>query len=115
MRSGRLWGGFFLAIGLNMFAIAFYLLCYLFITSRLSVGDPNSAFWKAVHNVVVLLLFGFGFSQALHIIPIALRFRQRGEFERMKGLLIGAALTALLCGSCFIIVFPTLSPYLIRR
>ncbi|NEQ49978.1 MAG: hypothetical protein F6K11_07585 [Leptolyngbya sp. SIO3F4] len=47
-------------------------------------------------------IIGFMFVQLLYAIPMIIRFRQRRKFGMMKGVIIGAFLTALVNGGCFI-------------
>jgi len=46
-------------------------------------------------------LFGIGLSQLMYAIPLGLRFRQKRRFSALKGVMIGAGITALLCGGCY--------------
>lgn len=48
---------------------------------------------------------GFLFWQLLYVIPMLLRFRRRHKFGMMKGVIIGATLTALVNGACFVAAF----------
>ncbi|MEA5466227.1 hypothetical protein [Leptothoe sp. PORK10 BA2] len=45
---------------------------------------------------------GFLFWQLLYVIPLILRFRHRRQFAMMKGIIIGATITALVNGACFL-------------
>ena len=46
---------------------------------------------------------GFLFWLLLYVIPLVLRFRRRRKFGLMKGVIIGATLTALVNGACFVL------------
>lgn len=46
--------------------------------------------------------FGFFLIQLLYVIPLVLRFQRQGKAARMKGVIIGAVITALLNGACFL-------------
>ena len=48
---------------------------------------------------------GFLFWQLLYVIPLILRFQRRRQFGLMKGVIIGATLTALVNGACFVVAF----------
>ena len=114
MNTREILKGFFIAIAANVLAVIFYyLIAWFFAATGLFDGFPE--LWRIMQNAFVYLMLGIGFSQVLHIIPIALWLRRRGRIERMKGLLIGAALTALVCGGCFILAFPSIFNYLIVR
>jgi hypothetical protein len=45
---------------------------------------------------------GFLFWQLLYVIPLTIRLRRRGEINMMKGVIIGAVITALVNGACFL-------------
>jgi hypothetical protein len=45
---------------------------------------------------------GFFLIQLLYVIPLVLRFKRQGKTARMKGVIIGAVITALLNGACFL-------------
>lgn len=45
---------------------------------------------------------GFVFWQLLYVIPLVLWCRRRGKIGMMKGVIIGAILTALINGACFL-------------
>jgi hypothetical protein len=48
---------------------------------------------------------GFLFWQLLYAIPMILRFKRRRKFGMMKGVIIGATVTALLNGACYLAFF----------
>jgi hypothetical protein len=54
-------------------------------------------------NVLIFVTFGIGVSQLLYLIPIILFFQRRGRSEVIKGIFLGALLTIILNGSCFIV------------
>ncbi|MEL6775781.1 MAG: hypothetical protein AAFO06_00880 [Cyanobacteria bacterium J06597_16] len=62
---------------------------------------PNSS---DLASFLLLAFFGIGITQLLYVVPLALWLRNRGRFDTMKGVVIGAALTVLLNGSCFVIM-----------
>jgi hypothetical protein len=45
---------------------------------------------------------GFFLIQLLYVIPLVLQFKRKGKIARMKGVIIGAVITALLNGACFL-------------
>ena len=61
---------------------------------------PNWLFiigvWLAIGISIVQLIYG---------IPAMLWLRRRQQFALMKGVIIGTVITALLNGSCFLMVF----------
>ena len=54
-------------------------------------------------------LFGIGLSQLLYAIPLVMHFRRRRRFNTVKGVVIGAVITVLLNGGCFLFVLWELS------
>lgn len=48
---------------------------------------------------------GFFFVQLAYVIPLALRLKRQGKIGMMKGVIIGATLTALLNGTCSFIIY----------
>jgi hypothetical protein len=51
---------------------------------------------------------GIGVSQLIYIIPLLIRLIRQQEWGLMKGVIIGAVLTALLNGGCWLLVFNSL-------
>lgn len=100
--------GFMIATAINFLVGILYGVLWNFVTA-----NPQTP--KAINNILTYLFWGIGFSQLIHIVPIVLWLKKKRRFARMKGVIIGAALTALLCGGCFIVVFPGFSNYFIRR
>jgi hypothetical protein len=45
---------------------------------------------------------GFFLVQLLYVIPLVLLLKRQGKIARMKGVIIGAVITALLNGACFL-------------
>jgi hypothetical protein len=45
---------------------------------------------------------GFFLVQLLYVIPLVLLLKRQGKTARMKGVIIGAVITALLNGACFL-------------
>lgn len=53
--------------------------------------------------VGVFFAAGIGLVQLIYVVPIALWLSRRRQFALMKGVIIGAVLTALANGGCFLI------------
>jgi hypothetical protein len=53
---------------------------------------------------VLSLLFAISLTQLIYVIPLCLWLRQRRQFDTLKGVIIGAVITVLLNGSCFLYV-----------
>ncbi len=54
-------------------------------------------------------LFAIGLTQLIYVIPLCLWLRKRRQYDTMKGVIIGAVITALLNGSCFLYVLHMLN------
>jgi hypothetical protein len=48
--------------------------------------------------------YGFFLLQLLYVIPVILKLKRQGKVARMKGVIIGAVITALLNGACFLLL-----------
>jgi hypothetical protein len=53
--------------------------------------------------ILLWLIFGFGVTQLIYMVPAILVARRRGNMGRAKGLIIAASLAFLLNGSCFVL------------
>jgi hypothetical protein len=53
--------------------------------------------------VWIYAAYGFFLIQLLYVIPITLWLRRRQRIGMMKGVIIGAVITALLNGGCFLL------------
>ncbi|MBX2866065.1 MAG: hypothetical protein KTR27_21135 [Leptolyngbyaceae cyanobacterium MAG.088] len=61
-----------------------------------------------LYGFAVIWLFGYAgflFWQLLYVIPLILRFKRRRKFGMMKGVIMGATVTALLNGVCYLVFF----------
>lgn len=114
---GRVNKGIAIAVLSNMAAVGVYGLLLIVWNQIFSNQEPStlSQLSKTIHNALTLLLWGIGFSQVIHILPIALWFRRRRESETLKGLTIGAAISCLLCGGCFVVFSQFVTYYFLRR
>ncbi|MEN8447263.1 MAG: hypothetical protein ABG776_19875, partial [Cyanobacteria bacterium J06555_13] len=74
-----------------MFAIAF-------IISEFAPQSQELVF------VFLFAFFGIGITQLLYVIPLVLWTRSKCRFDTMKGVIIGAVITLLLNGGCFLLL-----------
>ena len=91
--------GIFLLIGLHIAAVILGSIV-LFIHFSLVGKD----------NYLTLLLFGpflagLGIAQLIYVIPAIFILRRRRNFTLVKGVIIGAVVTALLNGGCWLFVY----------
>lgn len=94
--------GFFLLLGMHIAAI----------TLGSFLGGMVSAISSSLSNIVGFLmvysLLGIGLSQLLYVVPVTIILNRRRQWGLMKGVIIGAVLTALLNGSCWLVFQGTL-------
>jgi hypothetical protein len=99
----QIFSGVFLVLGLHIFAITVLsLLAYLievFVIKILPI--------KSFGLLWIYPVSGIGISQLLYVIPLIIRLKQRQEWGLMKGVIIGAVLTALLNGGCWLFLVGT--------
>jgi len=50
-------------------------------------------------------IFGIGIAQLIYVVPAIIVLRRRREFALLKGLIIGAIITALLNGGCWLLIY----------
>ena len=79
--------GILLLIGMHIFAIlAIVLLSFI-------TGIYGG-------QILIIGVFGFFLWQLLYVIPVTLWLKRRQQYGLMKGVIIGAVITALLNGGC---------------
>lgn len=93
----QIFGGFMLLMGLH--CVAGTLIFILGFAMGMMAGG------YAFLGIWVVGAMGFLFWQLLYVIPLIFRFRRRRRFAMMKGVIIGATLTALVNGACFVASF----------
>lgn len=92
------WRDIVLGIGLSFFMnIAFVLICIILI----SIGSAISAIGNFT-AFLSFLIIGIGLSQLLYVIPTVINLKRKQKWGVMKGVIIGASITALLSGGCFL-------------
>ncbi|OCR01147.1 hypothetical protein BCD67_17410 [Oscillatoriales cyanobacterium USR001] len=101
MSERKEWQDIIQGIGLSLFLnIAFFLGCGL-LGSFLS-RIPGLSFLGAFFSLAII---GIGLSQLLYVIPIVISLKRKEKWGEMKGLIIGAVITFLLSGGCWLILF----------
>lgn len=58
-------------------------------------GDAGSRVW-------LIGFMGFWFWQLIYVLPLTILLKQQGRTGMMKGVIIGAILTALVNGACYL-------------
>lgn len=94
-----------------LIGIGSLLICHLVLGAiSLAIGILGS-FVPFMYPVLGLLLWAgiaIGLSQMVYVFPLIHRFKQQRRFNAVKGVVIGAVVTALLNGGCFVYFFWTL-------
>ena len=57
----------------------------------------------------LMAISAIGLLQLLYVIPWARKLHRAERFERMKGVIIGAVITALLNGGCWLMIYLALN------
>lgn len=114
---GRVGKGIAIAVLSGAFAATIYFSIALVLQqiSPNTTASPSSPLAKTIYNTLTLLFWGIGFSQIIHILPIALWLKRRRETETLKGLIIGAAIVCFLCGGCFVVFSQVVTSYFLQR
>ena len=86
--------GMFLIFGMHFVAIA--------------IGGIIGSIASAINlsNIAVLLaiaLLGIGIAQLVYVVPMIIWLYRQRKWELMKGVIIGAVITALLNGGCWLL------------
>ena len=78
------------------------LLLSLLLWANLTIGATQLA------GVAIFGIFGIGITQLLYVVPLCVYLHRRGRVDTAKGVIIGAILTLLLNGGCFILMLEAL-------
>lgn len=84
--------GIFLTLGMHIAAII--------ICATLASLLPG----EAVANIFVYSLAGIGIAQLFYVIPVIILLSRRRQWGLMKGVIIGAVITTLLNGGCWLLI-----------
>lgn len=99
----RVLKGMLLAFALNIAAIVvFFLLSAIVIRLVNVVPVSIRDFFYSLNILFLICIAGIGLSQFLYIIPTIIVLARSQRYAQMKGVIIGAAITALLNAGCFI-------------
>jgi nitrate reductase NapE component len=65
----------------------------------------SAAFAQAYGGIVwIFPIFGIGLAQLLYVVPACIYFHRQGHSMLVQGMLIGAVITALLNGGCYLLL-----------
>ena len=93
--------GVLLLIGMH-FAAFLFSCVILVIISIIPTPISNNYLWLPL---IVVPSAGIGLFQILYVIPVVFWLKRRQKWGLMKGVIIGAVLTALLNGGCWLLVY----------
>ena len=88
--------GFFLIMGMHIAAITIAIILAI-------VGSYVKFYILA--TPLIYGFFGIGLAQLLYVVPVIILLNQRQRWGLMKGVIIGAVITAFLNGGCWLLVF----------
>ena len=89
--------GILLLMGLHLAAIILG-----FIIGSISIGGIG----PYIASFLGVGFFGIGIAQLIYVVPAIIVLRRRREFAVLKGLIIGAIITALVNGGCWLLIYP---------
>ncbi len=102
MSERKEWQDIIQGIGLSLFLnIAFFLVCGLLRSFLIPI--PGLGFLDTFFSLAII---GIGLSQLLYVIPIVISLKRQEKWGEMKGLIIGAVITFLLSGGCWLLLLP---------
>jgi hypothetical protein len=58
-----------------------------------------------IGNYMMGISFSIGLTQLLYVIPLVFYLKWKRRYNWMKGIMIGACLTAFINGSCWLVLF----------
>ncbi|MGC1396473.1 MAG: hypothetical protein WA828_19595 [Coleofasciculaceae cyanobacterium] len=88
--------GVLLLLGMHLAFLLLLILLLVIVTNLPAFIGYN---WS-----IIYLIFSIGIAQLIYVIPAIFWLKQRGRFGLMKGVIIGAVITALLNGGCWLFV-----------
>jgi hypothetical protein len=99
----RVLRGILLLFGLNLAAIVvLFLLSAIIIRLINLVPVSIRNFFYSLNILILMCIAGIGLFQFLYVIPTIIVLARSQRYAQMKGVIIGAAITALLNAGCFI-------------
>lgn len=90
--------GILLVFGMHILAI---IICGVLNSLLITLLGPNPV--STITYVLVISLLGIGISQLVYVVPVIFLLKRQGQWGVMKGVIIGAVITALLNGGCWLL------------
>ncbi len=71
------------------------------------VGTLSSSIYAPLFSIVFVAA-AIGLAQLVYILPICIYLKRKRKWNWIKGIIIGACITALLNGGCWLLIAPTM-------
>jgi hypothetical protein len=97
--NGNILLGMLLLVGMHIL-LGLLICLILFIISVVPTPISGNYNWLPL----LFILAGIGISQLLYVVPVSLWLKSQRRFGLMKGVIIGAVITVLLNGGCWLFV-----------
>lgn len=85
-----------LVINAVIFGIGFFVATYTY-------GAYQNASYSWLFPIAAFSIMGISITQLIYVIPVIVWLKRRQKIALMKGVIIGAVITALLNGGCYLI------------
>jgi hypothetical protein len=93
--------GIFLLLGMHL-ALSALIFLIVLIISFIPTPISGNYLWLPL---IVFPSLGIGIFQLLYVVPVCLWLKRRTQYGLMKGVIIGAVITALLNGGCWLLMY----------
>jgi hypothetical protein len=102
--------GILLLLGLHLAAIAIGTLAAMilsYVANGLQSGSLLSGIFQNLMAILLYAFLGIGLAQAIYVVPVIVVLSRRQKWGLMKGVIVGAVITALLNGGCWLLFVST--------
>jgi heme/copper-type cytochrome/quinol oxidase subunit 4 len=89
--------GFLEVLGINFLFLCFVPLLFI-------AGNSLPGAWVGLTIIPIYAILGIGLAQLVYVIPRGVWLYRHGKSTKLKGLITGAILVALLNGSCWLLL-----------
>jgi hypothetical protein len=99
--------GIFLVFGLHIFvlsALGFTGFLIYTVFSLVKIPSIDNLISSYGFLFGLFAVFGIGIFQLFYVVPTVIFLKRKRQFSLMKGVIIGAVITALLNGGCYLII-----------
>ncbi len=85
-----------LVINAVIFCIGLFVASYTY-------GAYQNSYYSWLFPIAVFSIMGISITQLIYVIPVIIWLKRRQQIVLMKGVIVGAVITALLNGGCYLI------------